>query len=143
MPPKAVYVPYKTKTQEILELSCPYDNGYQGARKRLLFVCSAGLLRSPTGAAVATSLGHNARSCGTGNYALIQLSANLIYWAHSIYFMNSENYHEAVALIQDEEHLRIELANKCRVLDIPDNYNYMDPELVSKFHEILGAARNN
>lgn len=137
-----VYRPYRTKTQEILELSCPYDNSYQGNRRRLLFVCSAGLLRSPTGAAVATSLGYNARSCGTGNYALIQLSANLIYWAQHIYFMNEENYYEAVALIQDEEHLRMELADKHSILGIPDNYNYMDPELMSIFHNVLGAARN-
>lgn len=137
-----VYRPYRTKTQEILELSCPYDNSYQGNRRRLLFVCSAGLLRSPTGAAVATSLGYNARSCGTGNYALIQLSANLIYWAQHIYFMNEENYYEAVALIQDEEHLRMELADKHSILGIPDNYNYMDPELTSIFHNMLGAGQN-
>ena len=137
------YKPYRTKTQEILELSCPYDNYAQGSRKRLLFVCSAEMLRSPTGAAVATSLGYNARSCGTGNYALIQLSANLVYWAQKIYFVNQENYWEATnMLFESTEDVLALLKDKAHVLDIPDQYNYMDPELVSIFHNILGAARN-
>lgn len=119
-----------TKTEQLLELSCPYANQYQGPRRRMLFVCSAGMLRSPTAAAVATSLGHNARSCGTGNYALIQLSANLIYWAERIIFVNEENYYAAVELIQDHEDLRMEMADKHEVWDIEDIFNYMDPELV-------------
>lgn len=125
-----MYTPYSTKTHQILELSCPYANQYQGPRKRMLFVCSAGMLRSPTAAAVATSLGHNARSCGTGNYALIQLSANLIYWANTIYFVNNENYHEAGFLVESEEDLVAELKRKSVVWDISDDYDYMDPHLV-------------
>ncbi len=129
-----------TKTEQLLQLSCPYDNQYQGTRKRLLFVCSAGLLRSPTAAAVATSLGYNARSCGTGSYALIQLSANLIYWAQKIVFVNEENYYEAIDLLVGQQDLLDEMADKHTVWDIPDHYNYMDVELVSKCHELLGAA---
>lgn len=133
---------YKTKTQEILELSCPYHNQHQGNRRRLLFVCSAGLLRSPTGAAVAIARGYNARSCGTGNYALIQLSANLIYWADRIYFMHPENYQAAMALVQDQEDLIHEINCKHSILGIEDRYNYMDPELTSIFHDMLGSAYN-
>lgn len=127
-------------TSDILKLSCPYNNRYQGTRKRLLFVCSAGMLRSPTAAAVATSLGYNARSCGTGEYALIQISANLIYWADRIYFLNEENYYEAVRLFAGTQDLLDELADKHIVWDIPDKYEYMEPELVGELHNLLGAA---
>lgn len=129
-----------TKTEQLLQLTCPYANQYQGPRKRLLFVCSAGMLRSPTAAAVATSLGYNARSCGTGNYALIRLSANLIYWAEKIIFVNEENFYEARIYLDGKQDLLDEMAGKHTVWDIPDNYNYMDVELVSKCHELLGAA---
>lgn len=128
-----------SKTQSIFELGCPYANMYQGPRKRLLFVCSAGMLRSPTAAAVATSLGYNARSCGTGNYALIQLSANLIAWAERIYFVNEENFYEAQETFAGGP-LQTELETKAVVWDIPDNYNYMDVELVSICHNLLGSA---
>ncbi len=127
-------------TQNILKLECPYANTYQGPRKRLLFVCSAGMLRSPTAAAVATRMGYNARSCGTGNYALIRLSANLIYWAEHIYFVNEENYHEALDLLKGNNDLLEELADKHTVWDIPDNYEYMNPDLVSILDNLLGAA---
>ncbi len=137
------YIPYRTKTQEILELSCPYDHASQSNRKRLLFVCSAGLLRSPTAAAVATAMGYNARSCGTGNYALIQLSANLIYWAHHIYFMNPENRYVANSIFKDKQDILHLLNTKSISLNIEDKYNYMDPELTSMLHKILGEERNN
>lgn len=45
------------KTQQIFNLTAPYDNPYQSNRTRILFVCSAGLLRSPTGAAVGSARG--------------------------------------------------------------------------------------
>lgn len=47
----------ETLTDKIFQLTTPYDNPYQGKTPRWLFVCSAGLLRSPTGAAVAIKPG--------------------------------------------------------------------------------------
>lgn len=85
-----------TKTTKIFELTAPYNNQYQGNATRLLFVCSVGMLRSPTAADVATGMGFNARSCGTDSAALIPLSANLIMWADKIVFMNRDNYEEAM-----------------------------------------------
>ena len=68
-----------TKNAAIFRTNAPYSNPYQGRAPRWLFVCSAGLLRSPTGAAMAIERGINARSCGSNfNYALIPCSANLI-----------------------------------------------------------------
>ncbi len=38
-----------TKNAEIFKTTAPYNNYSQGSAPRWLFVCSAGLLRSPTG----------------------------------------------------------------------------------------------
>jgi len=121
---------FMTKTQDIFTLTAPYNNPYQGPSKRLLFVCSAGLLRSPTGANLYAKKGYNTRSCGSTEYALIPLSANLIAWADKIIFVNEENYKQA-----DEHHFMDK--NKVMVLDIPDNYEYNHPELIEHFERQL------
>lgn len=130
-----------TLTKSIFELTCPYANTYQGTRKRFLFVCSAGMLRSPTAAAVATRLGHNARSCGSSPYALIPLTANLIAWADKIYFVNEENYAEAKDNFSNHSVSLEELATKSTVWDIPDIYEYMHPDLVATLHNLLDSAQ--
>lgn len=128
----------KTKTELIFELNCPYDNPYQGKDLRYLFVCSAGLLRSPTAANVALDLGYNTRSCGSAfNYALIPISVNLVHWAHMIFFMNSDNYHEAlINLFENEEAYKM-LKNKAVIWDIEDDYEYNDLDLRSKVRKLL------
>ena len=55
----------QTLTNKIFLLNAPYDNPYQGDRRRILFVCSAGLLRSPTGAHVGSVRGYNTRAAGS------------------------------------------------------------------------------
>lgn len=126
----------ETMTAKIFALSAPYDNPYQSSRKRWLFVCSAGLLRSPTGAAVATDLGVNARSCGSSSYALIPLSVNLIMWAEKIFFVNKENYMEAMCNFEAVGY-DTNIEEKSVVLDIPDIYHAFDPILVATFQEVL------
>jgi len=118
-----------TKTEQIFQLSCPFANEFQGPRKRLVFVCSAGMLRSPTAAYVATTLGYNARSCGSANYALIPLSVNLIEWAETIYFVNEENYYEALDNFQDHSEYFEMIQTKAVIWDIDDIYNYNDYSL--------------
>lgn len=126
-----------TKTQKIYELSCPFDNPYQGKASRYLFVCSAGLLRSPTAAAVAVSLGYNARSCGSEEYALVQLSANLIEWAHKIFFVNEENYCKALDTFHPLPEYEEMLLNKSVVWEIEDQYDYGDPTLRRVIKDLL------
>ncbi len=127
----------KTYTEEIFELTCPYDNHYQGIRSRYLFVCSAGMLRSPTGAAVATRLGYNARSCGSADYALIPLSVNLIHWAEKIFFVEENNYHQALETFARDIPTQNMIRNRAKVLDIEDQFEYMQPSLVHIFEKIL------
>jgi predicted protein tyrosine phosphatase len=119
-----------TKTEQIMALTAPYDNSFQGRQHRALFVCSAGLLRSATAATVAAKKGFNTRNCGTASYALIPLSSNLIHWAQSIYFVNEKNYIEALETFKEDYFLDSMLTHKSIVWDIPDCYNYMDPKLV-------------
>ena len=128
---KMLHERFGQRFSEINELSCPYDNQYQGPARRVLFVCSAGLLRSPTAANVAVGMGMNARSCGSAiSYALIPISVNLVNWAQVIYFVKEDNYHEALQVFEfDNETVRI-MDSKKVIWDIDDDYDYMHPELV-------------
>lgn len=101
-------------------------NPYQGDAKRVLCVCSAGLLRSPTLAEVLVKeYGHNTRACGSSSeYALIPIDDALIRWADQIVFVNEENYEQA------KFHYKDDLANKeVIVLDIEDSFPFRDARL--------------
>lgn len=127
-----------TKNDSIFKTSAPYANQFQGSGARWLFVCSAGLLRSPTGAALAIQRGMNARSCGSNfNYALIPCSANLINWAEKIVFVNGENLWQLEDNFLGHRDLLAQIEHKQIVLNIPDNFEYMDPELVQLFETEL------
>ena len=131
-----------TKNAEIFNTTAPYNNYHQGSAPRWLFVCSAGLLRSPTGAALAIRKGLNARSCGSAiEYALIPLSANLIMWAQKIVFVNEENYRESLELFKDHQRLHGLLTLRSLVLDIPDVYNYNDRDLIIEFEKQIDWVR--
>ena len=136
--PNLRYFAEGTRNANIFKTTAPYDNPYQGHAARWLFVCSAGLLRSPTGATLAARHGINARSCGSNfNYALVPCSANLIHWADKIVFVNPHNKDELeLEFVADYD--LVELMNsKAIVLDIPDNYDYMNPQLVEIYNREL------
>lgn len=101
----------------------------QTSQPRLVFVCSAGMLRSATGAKAFAARGCNTRACGTHSYALIPLSANLIAWADRIYFAHSENWHKALGVFAGHGDLLAMLQDKSQVCSVPDTYDYDDPEL--------------
>lgn len=127
-----------TKNAAIFTTTAPYNNKYQGKAERWLFVCSAGLLRSPTGATMAAQRGINARSCGSNfNYALIPCSANLINWADKIVFVNKENLWQLEDNFLGHRDLLKQIEEKQIVLNIPDNFEYMDPKLQQFFEEEL------
>jgi predicted protein tyrosine phosphatase len=119
----------ETLTQKIFQQECPVHNSYQGSAKRLLFVCSIGMLRSPTAQVVATRMGYNARACGSDQkMALIPISSNLIEWADHIFFLNFENLCEALNTFEgtgyDED-----IRKKKILLNVEDNFEYMNPHL--------------
>ncbi len=95
----------------------------------VLFICSRNQWRSPTGEAVWRKLdGVNTRSAGTSPHARKTVSANDIRWADVILAMETKHKQRLQAafrqLINDK---------RIQVLDIPDDYKYMDPELVEMF----------
>ena len=127
-----------TKNDAIFSANAPYSNTYQGTSSRWLFVCSAGLLRSPTGASLAAKYNINARSCGSNiNYALIPCSANLVNWADTIIFVNPQNLWDVQDNFTGYTDLLTQITQKQIVLDIPDNFDYMDSDLVKHFQTQL------
>jgi len=103
------------------------NNASQGSTNRVLTVCSAGLLRSATlQNMLIREYGYNVRNCGTvESYALIPISEALVKWANEIIFVNDENFQHV-----KEELEKLNVIHKCYVLDIPDMYEFNDPELV-------------
>jgi predicted protein tyrosine phosphatase len=119
----------ETKTVQIFNDACPYDNSSQTNALRIVFVCSVGMLRSPTAQAVATRRGHNARAAGScTDIALVPLSCNLINWAQYIIFMNGENFDQALAEF-DAVGYHHDIRDKATVWDIGDNFDWGDQVL--------------
>lgn len=129
----------KTYTQKIFEENlCPWDNQYQGLRPRYLFVCSAGLLRSPTAAAIASKYGINARAAGSDPaLALIPVNVHLLEWAHKIVFMNGSNKWQLQNTFQNDEYYLDLINSKAVVWDIEDDYEYFHPELIAEIDRRL------
>lgn len=94
--------------------------------RRLLFVCSRNRLRSPTAEAVCQSVeGVEAISAGTNNDAEQPLTGDLIEWADVVIAMEREHQGRI------NRKFRAQLRGKpLIVLGIPDDYDYMQPELV-------------
>jgi predicted protein tyrosine phosphatase len=105
-------------------------NSAQGKTKKVLCVCSAGLLRSPTlSNLVHQKYGYNTRACGTSKeYALIPITEALITWADTILFVNKENY---LQLDSEELDLISERGTTVKWLNVEDDYEWNSPELVS------------
>lgn len=121
-----------TRTDLIKLNSCPFKNEAQGRYLRVLFVCSAGLLRSPTAAKVAGEFNINARAAGSLPYlALIPVSANLVIWAEKLVFMNRENFEQTLEIFNGEPDFVGAINNKSVVWNIEDHYDYNDKMLQS------------
>lgn len=116
-------------------------NPHQGPEKKVLCVCSAGLLRSPTTANVLhRKYGFNTRAAGTAvEYALIPVSKVLLYWADEIVFVSVENFYQ----LTDEAREFIKEQNKkIIVLKIPDEFNWNDPQLRAEIERQYEEAQN-
>ena len=104
------------------------SNRYQGKYKRVLAVCSGGLLRSPTIAhtLAAEPYNYNTRSVGIDlDYALNILDQVLLEWADEIVCADSEHEIEVKNRLMD-----IGLTKPIVNLKLPDVYPYRDRKLV-------------
>jgi len=106
-------------------------NENQGSYKRVLFLCSAGLLRSATAAHVFSSAPYNWNTRTAGvvpEYALNPVSEALLRWADTIFVMEPEHLTQLDMIFGDD---KMELVrHKIHMLNIPDMYPYRHPELI-------------
>jgi predicted protein tyrosine phosphatase len=95
-------------------------------KTKLLFICSANQWRSPTAESLFKQHSrYEARSAGTENGARIKITAGHIGWADMIFCMEKKHADRL------RERFPEELAGKPVItLRIPDNYRFMDPELI-------------
>lgn len=92
--------------------------------KKVLFVCTANIDRSPTAEALLKRKdGFEVKSAGTWLHARRRITEELINWADIVFVM--ERYHKEFLL-----NLSPVAENKIVVLDIPDIYPRNDPELI-------------
>lgn len=106
-------------------------NPAQGTSKKVLCVCSAGLLRSPTMAKVLSQdpFNFNTRSAGLEkSFALVPINSILVHWADEI--VTAEQYQ--VDKIKEEYNTK---GKKVVSLNISDSYEYNDPKLVKIIKE--------
>lgn len=113
------------------------NNAYQGKHKKVLTVCSAGCLRSPTAAHILSSepWNFNTRCAGTSEeYAIIPVTEALVLWADVILCMDSDQ----VRFVNDMQNkLAAEASEMFEYdykqvinLEIEDEFAYRDPKLV-------------
>lgn len=104
-------------------------NPCQGEFKKVLCVCSAGLLRSPTAAWVLSNppFNFNTRAAGaTDAFALVQVDDVLLSWADEIVCMEQDH----VDLIKAKFASGIKIKEKPIIcLHIEDSYYYRQEEL--------------
>jgi predicted protein tyrosine phosphatase len=92
----------------------------------ILFVCSRNKWRSRTAEEIfKNNRFHNVRSAGTESTARIKVSEKLILWADIIYVMEKKHKQK----IKDRFPSSIS-EKQIIVLDIPDEFQYMDNELI-------------
>lgn len=104
-----------------------------GQKRNVLFVCSKNRWRSPTAEAVWRK--HpmlSVRSAGTSADARRRISADDVAWADVIFVMEEKHQSRLRA-----DFARLLLGKPLFVLDIPDEYKLMDPELVELLEEAV------
>ena len=104
-----------------------HSNSYQGDYKRVLTVCSANMLRSPTIAVVLSMppYDYNTRSAGTHSFALVPVTEDLLMWADEVVCADTEH-----ALAIRDKMMEYQLDKPIVNLRIPDIYEYRNPELI-------------
>lgn len=104
-------------------------------KTKLLFLCSRNQWRSPTAEALFRDHPrYEARSAGTADGARVKLTAGHLGWADVIFCM--EKKHAAAVTARFTEALG---DKPLLVLRIPDDYEFMDPDLIALLRAELAA----
>ncbi len=103
--------------------------------QKLLFVCSRNRFRSLTAERLMQAVtGYDVRSAGTQPDARIVITEGHIGWADTIFVMEKSHL-ERIRLKYPEEASDKQFV----VLHIPDDYEYMQPELLDELRARLGS----
>ena len=105
----------------------------------ILFVCSRNKKRSRTAETIFRNYpGHKILSAGTEDNAQQRITEKLVHWAELIFLMEKVHkeklLHKYGGLLQGKELI---------VLDIPDEYEYMDDELVAMLQDMMEGYFEN
>lgn len=97
---------------------------------KILFVCSRNKWRSATAETIYKNHSeHQVRSAGTEPSARIKLNAKHVIWADLIFVMEKKHKRRI------EEKFSEEIVDKkIVIMDIPDEYQYMDKELIEELN---------
>jgi predicted protein tyrosine phosphatase len=94
--------------------------------RNVLFICTQNRLRSPTAEQVfADWPGIETASAGLGNDADVPVSPELLAWADTIFVMEKAHRNRLSAKFKRDLD-----GKRVICLDIPDDYEYMDPDLI-------------
>ena len=101
----------------------------------LLFVCSRNQWRSPTAEHIwKNKSGFNVRSAGTSKNAKRTISPADIRWADFIFVMERKHKNRLKAA-----YARMLEHKPLYVLDIPDEYQFMDPTLIGELEKKIST----
>jgi predicted protein tyrosine phosphatase len=99
----------------------------------ILFICSRNKWRSATAEAIYKSRQDiSVRSAGTEPSARIRINTKLIQWADLIFAMEKEHKQRIIEQFSNDVRQK-----KILVLNIPDEYQFMDPELIDLIQTIV------
>jgi predicted protein tyrosine phosphatase len=102
--------------------------------KHVLFICSQNRLRSPTAEQVfANRAGFEVASAGLNPDAETVVSSELLEWADVIFVMERAHRNRLAKNFQ-----RFLKDKRIICLDIPDEFEYMDPELIRLLEAKVG-----
>ena len=99
--------------------------------RRVLFVCRQNRIRSATAERLFCKRADlEARSAGPAPDALVRVNANMLDWAEIIFVMDDEQRWWLESNFEQHPAL-----SKIVCLDIPDDFTFLQPELVSLLEE--------
>lgn len=105
----------------------------------ILFVCSRNQWRSPTAEAIYKSdQNHTVKSAGTSASARIKVTAKLLQWADIVFAMEKRHKQRLQESFPSES-----VDKSIIVLDIPDDYPFMDPELIGMLKNAISLYLND
>jgi protein-tyrosine phosphatase len=103
-----------------------HQNTFSIRKMNLLFICSRNKWRSPTAEIIfKTNQSHKTKSAGTEPSARNKVTEKLINWADIIFVMEKKHKERLQQKFQSSI-----LNKQIIVLNIPDEYQFMDEELI-------------